>query len=59
MTHSNRVNQLAETFLLDFGKWLAIMEFLLFISFGDIAQGWYLLYFNGEWSLEEVLCFVC
>jgi len=37
MTHSNRVNQLAETFLLDSDKWLAVMEFLLFISFGDMA----------------------
>jgi hypothetical protein len=34
MTHSNRVNQLAETFLLDSDKWVVVMEFLLFISFG-------------------------
>jgi hypothetical protein len=38
MTHSNRVNQLAETFLLDFDKWLAVMESLLFTGFGDIVR---------------------
>jgi hypothetical protein len=58
MTHSNRVNQLAETFLLDFNKWLAVMEFLLFISFGDIVREvgiFFISMVNGAWKKFCVL----